>query len=88
MTSNPDIPATLSVDRSPQRAAGAIALMLLVAIIYLRWQGRVWWCRAGDWFPISFVVNSPHNSQHLLDAYSLSHALHDRLHAVLVTACE
>ena len=46
------------------------------AIIYLRRQGRVWWCEQGDWFPISLVVWSPHNSQHLLDAYSLSHLLH------------
>lgn len=50
--------------------------MLAFAIVYLRWQGRVWWCEQRDWSPIAFVVNSPHNSQHLLDAYSLSHALH------------
>lgn len=53
-----------------------ILVMLAIAIIYLRWQGRVWWCQQGDWAPVSFVVNSPHNSQHVFDAYSLSHMLH------------
>jgi hypothetical protein len=50
--------------------------MLLLSVVYLRWQGRVWWCQQGDWSPISIKVWSPHNSQHLLDAYSLSHVLH------------
>jgi hypothetical protein len=52
------------------------AIMLLIAIIYLRWQGRVWWCACGQFYPLSLNVNSMHNSQHLLDAYSLSHVLH------------
>ena len=53
-----------------------IGAMLALAIVYLRWQGRVWCCQQGDWAIVSLVVNSPHNSQHLFDAYSLSHALH------------
>ena len=55
----------------------ALLAMLLIAISYLRWQGRVWICQQGDaWIPVSLKVDSPHNSQHLLDAYSLSHMLH------------
>src|SRR2546423_12037908 len=50
--------------------------LIAIAVIYLRWQGRVWWCQQGDYWPISLKVNSPHNSQHLFDAYSLSHVLH------------
>lgn len=50
--------------------------LVVFAIIYLRWQGRVWWCKCGHWYPISFVVQSEHNSQHLFDAYSFSHILH------------
>lgn len=53
-----------------------IAGMLVVAVVYLRWQGRVWWCEQGDRWPVSLNVNSPHNSQHILDPYSLSHLLH------------
>jgi len=58
------------------RAVGIVLGMLLVAVIYLRLQGRVWWCEQGDWSPVALRVNSPHNSQHLFDAYSLSHVLH------------
>ena len=50
--------------------------LLVIAVIYLRWQGRVWWCRCGRWYPVSLHVNSEHNSQHLFDPYSLSHVLH------------
>jgi hypothetical protein len=53
-----------------------VAALLLFAVIYLRWQGRIWWCRCGSYWPISIHVNSMHNSQHLLDPYSLSHVLH------------
>ena len=52
---------------------------MLLAVIYLRWQGRVWWCECGRLTPVSWVVASQHNSQHLFDAYSLSHLLHGLL---------
>ncbi len=51
------------------------ALMLVIAIVYLRWQGRIWWCAAGDLSPIALHVDS-HNSQHLFDVYSFSHISH------------
>lgn len=50
--------------------------MVAIAIVYVRWQGRVWWCACGRPYPVSLHVNSMHNSQHVLDAYSLSHVLH------------
>ena len=53
-----------------------VAALLALAVVYLRWQERVWWCEQGDWSPVALKVASPHNSQHLLDAYSLSHLLH------------
>jgi len=53
-----------------------VPALLLIAIVYLRWRGRVWWCGCGQWYPISLQVNSQHNSQHLFDAYTLSHVLH------------
>src|SRR3954468_22235461 len=58
------------------RPVAVVICLLALAVLYLRWQGRVWWCQQGDWGPISIKVNSPHNSQHLFDAYSLSHVLH------------
>ena len=39
-------------------------------------MGRVWWCQAGDLWPWSWDVWSRHNSQHLVDPYSLSHVQH------------
>jgi hypothetical protein len=47
----------------------------LVAVVYLRFQGRVWWCEEGDLSPISIAMDV-HNSQHLFDVYSFSHVLH------------
>ena len=58
------------------RATLVVALLTLLAIVYLRFQGRVWWCACHSLKPISLHVNSQHNSQHLFDAYSLSHMLH------------
>ena len=58
------------------RAAVWVAAMVFVAVIYLRWQGRIWWCACGRLNPISIHVNSQHNSQHVFDPYSLSHVLH------------
>ena len=53
-----------------------ILALVVLAVFYLRWQGRIWWCACGSPNPISVKVNSQHNSQHLLDAYSFSHLLH------------
>ena len=53
-----------------------VVALLVAAVAYLRWQGRVWWCACGRPYPVSFNVHSMHNSQHLFDAYSLSHVLH------------
>lgn len=50
--------------------------MILVTLFYLRWQGRIWWCECGAINPVSFNVNSQHNSQHVIDPYTLSHVLH------------
>ncbi len=57
-------------------AVWLVGALLAFAVVYLRWQGRIWWCRCESWAPISIAVQSPHNSQHLFDAYSLSHVLH------------
>jgi hypothetical protein len=72
--------ATSENSQSPtplrSRATGVVLALVAVAIVFLRWQGRVWWCKCGSWSPISIRVQSEHNSQHVFDAYSLSHVLH------------
>lgn len=62
--------------RMPRWAwAGALGVGLVAAAV-LWVMGRVWWCTAGDWGPVSFDTWSRHNSQHLLDAYSFTHFQH------------
>src|SRR4051794_18395528 len=58
------------------RPVGFVCALMLLAVVYLRCQGRVWWCQQHDYWPIALKVQSPHNSQHVFDAYSLSHVLH------------
>jgi hypothetical protein len=54
----------------------ACLAVMFVAALILWGQGRVWWCRAGDYSPWSWRVLSEHNSQHLIDPYSFTHILH------------
>src|SRR3954447_5628800 len=58
------------------RSTAFILGLAAFAVVYLRWQGRIWWCKCGHWNPVSIAVQSEHNSQHLFDAYSFSHVLH------------
>lgn len=59
--------------RTPLYACGFV--LFAVALIEY-WQGRAWWCPAGDWSPLSWTVMSQHNSQHIIDPYSFTHILH------------
>lgn len=47
-----------------------------LGIWQLRSQGRQWWCACGEPFLWCGDVFGRHNSQHLLDPYSLTHVLH------------
>ena len=51
----------------------ALPVAMVVTLCFL---GRSWWCPQGDAVPWSLDIWSPHNSQHLFDAYSLSHIQH------------
>lgn len=61
-----------------------ILLMMAAAIISLNFQGRLWWCPAGDAMPWSFDIWTQHNSQHLIDPYSFTHVLHGILEFWLI----
>jgi len=62
----------------------AVAAILIVAGATLHLMGQPWWCAQGDLVPWASDINSPHNSQHLVDAYTLTHLLHGiALYAVL-----
>ena len=54
----------------------ALSATILMAAV-LRLQGRIWWCKLGDWaIYINQAWGSSHTSQHLLDPYFLTHVLH------------
>jgi hypothetical protein len=53
-----------------------IFVLFVIAAITLNFQGRVWWCEAGDYVPWSWEIWSRHNSQHLIDPYTFTHILH------------
>lgn len=53
-----------------------IFVLFVIAAITLSFQGRVWWCEAGDYVPWSWEIWSRHNSQHIIDPYTFTHILH------------
>jgi len=55
-----------------------IAVSITAAMAVVLWlQGRIWWCKQGDWaIYINQAWGSSHTSQHLLDPYFLTHVLH------------
>jgi hypothetical protein len=69
--------AALPTPQSRRPAAWlCIAAVLVLTVLLLRLEGRLWWCACRTPTPFSVSVHSSHNSQHLLDPYSFSHLLH------------
>lgn len=54
----------------------AIAAVLVVTALLLRFEGRLWICSCGTVSAWSGKVCSADNSQHFLDPYSFTHVLH------------
>lgn len=55
----------------------AILAATILMVLWLRLDGRVWWCKLGDYaIYINEAWNSSHTSQHLLDPYTFTHILH------------
>jgi hypothetical protein len=54
-------------------------VVFVAAALVLHAMGRPWWCQAGDLAPWSGDIWSRHNSQHLVDPYSVTHAMHGLL---------
>ena len=58
------------------RSLIAFVAAIVVAVVILNLNGRVWWCQAGDYSPWAWDIWSKHNSQHVIDPYSFTHILH------------
>lgn len=55
----------------------AVFTVIVLMVGWLRLDGRVWWCKLGDYaIYINEAWNSSHTSQHLLDPYTFTHVLH------------
>lgn len=67
---------TLAIRR---RHVAAFLTLLLILAGALWMMGRVWWCEVGDPSPWSADIWSRHNSQHLMDPYTITHVLHGML---------
>lgn len=62
--------------RNDRIAWSLIATIVILSVVLLYFQGRAWWCQAGDLVPWSWDIWSTHNSQHVIDPYSFTHILH------------
>ena len=62
----------------------AFVLVLAGMLVSLRWMGRVWWCKCGEFHPWDGDMWSLHTSQHLFDYYSFTHVLHGVIFCGLV----
>ena len=63
----------------------AILSFIILTVLQLRNQGRIWWCSLGDYTIWSSDAWGSHNSQHLFDPYSLTHFLHGILFFWLIS---
>lgn len=70
--SETNIENSVSVKAPVLLAATMTALM--TAALYT--QGRIWWCKLGDYNPWTSDAWSDHTSQHFFDPYSFTHVLH------------
>ena len=53
-----------------------IVATVLLAVIQLRAQGRIWFCECGQLRFWTSQADGPHTSQHLADPYTFSHMQH------------
>jgi len=59
------------------RVVGAASMIAVIMAAVLRFNGRIWWCKLGDWSVyVNEAWNSSHTSQHIFDPYSFTHVLH------------
>ncbi len=63
----------------------AISAVVLIGVFLLYYQGRIWWCKFGDYALWSNDAWGSHNSQHLFDPYTFTHVLHGVLYFWLIS---
>src|SRR5690606_28975886 len=66
--------------------AAVVFAMAGITVVILHALGRSWWCACGEPFLWSGDVWTRHNSQHLADAYTVTHLSHGLIFAMLLAA--
>ena len=56
-----------------------ISIFVGMTVLWLRYEGRRWWCQSGGLSPWSVGIQSQHTSQHFVDPYTFTHFLHGLL---------
>ena len=75
MTIQPEDPRITKL--SLYLTVGAAVCIAAIMAFLLRFNGRIWWCKVGDWvIYINEAWNSGHTSQHVFDPYTFTHVLH------------
>jgi hypothetical protein len=76
LSDTPESTAAIAPPASRLWPWAIVAATLLATAALLRTQGRRWWCVCGHpWLWVGDIWTR-HNSQHLLDPYSLTHVSH------------
>lgn len=81
----PSLLARLLAPDSPWPRYAPLAVLFMV--VALRAMGRTWWCKCGGAAPWTLDMQSLHGSQHLVDVYSFTHALHGFVFFALLSLC-
>ena len=61
------------------RSGWVVLSGLVLTVLLLRSEGRIWWCACGRLNFWDGDIWSAHNSQHVFDPYSFTHVLHGLL---------
>lgn len=83
MNEDPHINRTNPVFAKIPAGLALIMTASMVAVLYA--QGRIWWCKLGDYNPWTSDAWTDHTSQHLFDPYSFTHVLHGVLFFWLIS---
>ena len=75
MTPQPEAPRITK--KNLLLTVGVGVCIAVVMATLLRFNGRIWWCKLGDWaIWVNQAWNSSHTSQHIFDPYAFTHVLH------------
>ena len=70
------MPTNFTLAQRRLLVAALIGTTLVLTVVGLRLQGRLWMCSCGEVYLWAGNIQSQHNSQHFFDPYTFTHVLH------------